>query len=406
MRLLVARNAQRGVVLNRAREEGADLVLFLLISRLDGNGVLRHRQRQRIDGHRARLRQRVAGTRIGELGNHDDVAGLRRLHIRGLLAHHHVQMAQTILFARARVDQLHTGREHAADQLQVAQTSHERVGNGLEDERRRLAVLFHERLLAIGKAESAVVARVREVGADILHHAADALLDDGGTHVYGDEQLLRDGLVEQALKLFLRELLGAVQILHHQIIVGLCHQVAQAIARDLRRLGVFRRDILDAVVSGAVLIEVTRLHAQHVDDALEVLGNADGDGYRPQAASETRVQLRHDGIEVRVLAIDVVDEHGARQAHALGLAPQLRGHDLGACDGIDDEQRHFGSLHGGKRVADEVGMARGVEQVDLVIMVRNGRDGGTQSELAANLLLVVIKVGFAVVGGSHARRAA
>ena len=124
------------------------------------------------------------------------------------------------------------------------------------------------------------------------------------------------------------------------------------------------------------------------------------------AASEARVQLRHDGVEVRVLAVDVVDEHGARQAHALGLAPQLRGHDLGACDGVDDEQRHFGSLHGGKRVADEVGMARGVEQVDLVIMVRNGRDGGTRSELAANLLLIVVKVGFAVMGGAHARRAA
>ena len=118
------------------------------------------------------------------------------------------------------------------------------------------------------------------------------------------------------------------------------------------------------------------------------------------------MQLRHDGIEVRVLAIDVVDEHGARQAHALGLAPQLRGHDLGTCDGVDDEQRHFGSLHGGKRVADEVGVARGVEQVDLVIMIRDGRDGSAQGELAANLLLVVIKVGFAVMGGAHARRAA
>ena len=107
-----------------------------------------------------------------------------------------------------------------------------------------------------------------------------------------------------------------------------------------------------------------------------------------------------------MLAVDVVDEHGARQAHALGFTPQLRGHDLGTCDGIDDEQRHFGSLHGGKRVADEVGMARSVKQVDLVIMVRNGRDGSAQSELAANLFLVVVKVGFAVVGGAHARRAA
>ena len=315
-------------------------------------------------------------------------------------------MAQAIFLTRARIDQFHAGREHAADQLQVAQTSHERVGNGLEDKRRRLAVLVHERLLAVGKTEGAVVARMREVGADVLHHATDALLDDGGAHVHGDEQLLRDGLIEQALELFLRQLLGAVQVLHHKVVVRLGHQVAQAVARDLRRLGVLGRDVLDTIVGGAVLVEVAGFHAQHVDNALEVLGNADGDGDRSQAASEARVQLRHDSVEVRVLAVDVVDEHGARQAHALGLAPQLRGHDLGTCDGVDDEQRHFGSLHGGKRVADEVGVARGVEQVDLVIMIRDGRDGSTQGELAANLLLVVIKVGFAVMGGAHARRAA
>ncbi len=118
------------------------------------------------------------------------------------------------------------------------------------------------------------------------------------------------------------------------------------------------------------------------------------------------MQLRHDGVEVRVLAVDVVDEHGARQAHALGFAPQFRGHDLGTCDGVHNEQRHFGGLHGGKRITDEVGMARSVKQVDLVVMVRNGRDGRAQGELAANLFLIVVKVGFAVVGGAHARRAA
>ena len=377
MRLLIAGDAQRGIVLDRARKEGAYLVLFLLICRLDGNGILRHGQRQRIDGHRSRLRERVTGTRVGKLGNHDDVAGLRGLHIRGLLAHHHVQVSQAILLARARIGQLHAGSEHAADQLQVAQTSHERVGNGLENERRRLAALVHERLLAVGKTEGAVVTRMREVGADVLHHAANALLDDGGAYVHGDEQLLRDGLIEQALELFLRELLGAVQVLHHQVVVGLGHQVAQAVARDLRRLGVLGRDVLDTIVGGTILVEVTGLHAQHIDDALEVLGNADGDGNRAQTASEARVQLRHDGVEVCVLAVDVVDEYGARQAHALGFAPQLRGHDLGTCDGVDDEQRHFGGLHGGKRVADEVGMTRGVEQVDFVIMVRNGRNGRT-----------------------------
>ena len=39
-------------------------------------------------------------------------------------------------------------------------------------------------------------------------------------------------------------------------------------------------------------------------------------------------------------------------------------------------------------------------------MVRNGRNGGAQGELAANLLLIIVKVGFAVVGGAHTRRTA
>ena len=250
------------------------------------------------------------------------------------------------------------------------------------------------------------MARVREIRADVLHHAANALFDDSGADVHRNEQLLRDGLVKQPLKLFLRQLLRAVQVLHHQLVVGLGHQVAQLVAGDLRFFLVLGRNVLDAVVGGAVLVEIARLHAQHVDDALEVLRHADGNGDRPQAAAETRVQLRHDGVEVGVLAVDVVDEHGARQAHALSLAPQFRGHDLWTCHGVNHEQRHFGSLHGSKRVADEIGVARRVKQVDFVVVVRDRRNGRADSELAANLLFIVIQIRFAVVRGTHARRAA
>ena len=187
----------------------------------------------------------------------------------------------------------------------------------------------------------------------------------------GNEQLLRDGLVQQLLQLLLSELLLAVQVLHHELVVGLGYEVAELVARGLGRLQVVGRDVLDAL-GVAAGIEVARLHADDVDDALEVRVHADGDGYGPQARAEARMQQRHGRVEVGVLAVDMVDEHGARQTHVLRLAPQLGGHDLRACHGVHHEQRHLGRLHGGQRVADEVGVAGRIKQVDLVVLVRNG----------------------------------
>ena len=140
--------------------------------------------------------------------------------------------------------------------------------------------------------------------------------------------------------------------------------------------------------------------------ALEFGALTDGDGHGAQPATEAGVQQRHSGVEVGVLAIDVVDVHRARQTHVLGLAPQLRRHDLGAVDGVHHEQGHFGRLHGGQRVADEVGVAGGVQHVDLVVLVGDGGDGGGNGELALDFLGIVVEVRLAVVRRAHARRLA
>ncbi len=81
VRFLVAGDMDRRVVFGRAREERAELVLFLLVRCLECHGILRGGQRQRIDRDLARERDGVAGARFGELGNDDDVACLRTLHI-------------------------------------------------------------------------------------------------------------------------------------------------------------------------------------------------------------------------------------------------------------------------------------------------------------------------------------
>ena len=87
--------------------------------------------------------------------------------------------------------------------------------------------------------------------------------------------------------------------------------------------------------------------------------------------------MSHRYVEVRPFTIDVVDEDAARRAHELGFMPKASGHSLGAGDCIDHEHAHLAYLHGRQRIAQEVGLARGVEQVDFVILaIRDGRDGG------------------------------
>ena len=148
---------------------------------------------------------------------------------------------------------------------------------------------------------------MREVRADVFHDAGDALHDDRGADEYGDDELLCDGLVEQALEFLLGQLLLPVEVLHHELVVGLRHEVAQLLARELGSLLVLGGNLLDALL--ARLVVVSGLHADDVDDALEIRPGADGDVDGPQARAEARVQRCHGRVEVGTLAVDVVDEH-------------------------------------------------------------------------------------------------
>ena len=406
MRVLVARDADGGVSLGGAGEEGAELVLLLLRHSLDGHGVQGLGQGQRLDGDGALAGERVARAHVGKLRHHDDVAGLGALHVDGLFAHHDLDLAEALLLAGASADELQPRLQVSGDDLQEGEASDERVGHRLEGEGAGGLRLVDAHRHVIGHAEATVALRVREVGADVLHEALNALHNNGGSHEHRNDELLSDGFVQQPLQLLLGELLFALEVLHHKLVVGLGHQIAQLVAGVARLLLVLRRQGFHRFHALAAVLEIAGLHADDVDDALEIGALADGDGHRAEATAEAGVQQRHGGVEVGVLAIDVVDVHRARQTHILGLAPQLRRHDLGTVDGVHHEQGHLGRLHGGQRVADEVGVAGGVQHVDLVVLVGDGGNGGGDSELALDLLGVVIEVRLAVVGRAHARRLA
>ena len=79
----------------------------------------------------------------------------------------------------------------------------------------------------------------------------------------------------------------------------------------------------------------------------------------------------------RAVLVELGDDDGARHADGGALLPEHLGRAVDAVDGGHDEQRGVGGAQPGAQVADEVGVAGGVEQVDLdaVVLERRQREG-------------------------------
>jgi hypothetical protein len=88
------------------------------------------------------------------------------------------------------------------------------------------------------------------------------------------------------------------------------------------------------------------------------IGNWMGPMALPKAA---RAESR-GAVEVGVLAVHLVDEEEAGEAALLGEAPGLLGADLDAGGGVDEDDGGVGDAEGGFDLAQEVGVAGGVEQ--------------------------------------------
>ena len=73
-------------------------------------------------------------------------------------------------------------------------------------------------------------------------------------------------------------------------------------------------------------------------------------------------------VERGALLVELVDEDHPGDAQLLGEPPDVLGLDLDALDGADDEHGEVGDPQGGVHVADEVGVAGSVDEVDLVAL--------------------------------------
>ena len=136
--LRIAEEAQHGVFFHQFVDAGPELVFVGAALGLDRERDRRFRQVDLgiLDG-RGLVAERVSGQRIAQLGDRPNIAGMQFIHRNGVLALHDRDVRQLLLRITGEV--LHRGfvLQYAAVDLEVRNSPGERIGHGLEYEKRK-----------------------------------------------------------------------------------------------------------------------------------------------------------------------------------------------------------------------------------------------------------------------------
>ena len=397
--LLVAVDAHSRIGLAGLLDKRVELLFVPAILGLDGDAVLRVGELKRRSLDLTGNGERIA--RLGsQLGRHDDVTGIGVTDLGHVAAAHHIQVSQTVALAGTRVDQLKTRLKRTRQHLDKADATLLRIGQRLKHKRHRTVIVARNlERITVDERHLAVVRRRREVRGDVVHQRVDALLLNAIARKDRHKYALGDRLRQQAFKLLLRQRLLAFQVLHHQFVVSLGHQLAQMVM-GLLGLGTILLGNLRLNDFGAVAM--ARLHAHQVDDAVKVLALAPGKGHGAQARAKALLQQVHRGRKAGLGARQAVYEHRTRQAQVLGGIPELNRRRLWAGLGVDHKQSRLADAHRGKGVADKIGVARGIEHIDARALPVDRRNGRRDGKRTLNLFGVIVERGLGAVVATQA----
>ena len=317
-----------------------------------------------------------------------------------IAAAHHIQVGQTIALAGTRVDQLKARLKRARQHLDKADATLLRIGQRLKHKRHRTIIVTRDlKRIAVDKRHLAVVGRRREVRRDVVQQRVDALLLNAIARKDRHKDALGNRLRQQALKLLLRQRLLAFQVLHHQLIVGLGHQLAQMV---MGFLGLGTILLGNLRLNGFGAVAVARLHAHQVDNAVKVLALAPGKGHGAQTRTKALLQQVHRGRKAGLGARQAVYEHRTRQTQVLGGIPELNRRRLWAGLGVDHKQSRLADAHRGKGVADKIGVARGIKHIDARALPVDRRDGRRDGKCTLDLFGVIVERGLGAVVAAQA----
>ncbi len=353
--LLQALDVQGGVLLAQPRQSARDLLLIAAGLRCDRHAVGGARKLER--GQRvAVLRpQRVPGQGVGELGDGADVAGVHLRRRDVFLAPRKKDLRQPFVDAAAEVGEVHIGFDRSRDDLEVADAT-ELVAAGAEHKRFRRLVgltLGRRQELAYGRHERSHAQQLRRRAADDRRHLA-----------------VENSFAEPPLNLFFAEGSG-IEVLLEQGVVALrgCLDQLPAIFLD-QLLHVVRDRSLAPLAVGS---RHERLQVQKVDDASEIALGADREVKRERPRHQL-VSHRGDGaVEVRVLLVELVDDHDPGLIRVVALLPGDLGADRQLGMGADHHDGSLRCAEAAEHLAGEIEEAWRVEDVDLeAVVLREG----------------------------------
>ena len=134
-----------------------------------------------------------------------------------------------------------------------------------------------------------------------------------------------------------------------------------------------------------------RLHRDEIDDALELVFEADGDLQRDGVGAEAVDDRLERALEGGAGAVELVDEADARDAVLVGLTPDGLGLRLDAGDAVEDGDRAVEDAKAALDLHREVDVAGRVDDVDAVLDAvarpEAGRRGRSDRDAALLLLL-------------------
>ena len=202
------------------------------------------------------------------------------------------------------------------------------------------------------------------------------------------------------------ELLGRqralVEVSLHQLVVGLGDPLDELVAPLFDCVLELRRGVRGFGLAVAVSGVAVGLAVDQIDHAFEIVLPADRHLERDDRLAEVLAERLEHPLEVRVVAVHLVDMEQNRLTEAFGVAPHPLGRHLDAGDGVDHQHGGVGGADGGTTFEFEHPRARGVEDVDLVLAP--GHEARRQGDRVTALDLLGIEVGggIAVLHPLHA----
>ncbi len=172
----------------------------------------------------------------------------------------------------------------------------------------------------------------------------------------------------------------------HELVVELGDEVDESVVACVRSVCELGGDLLDAEL-GAERVRVSdRLHLDEVDDPRELILAADRDVDRDGPRAEAIAHRLHGGVEVRAGAVHLVDEGDARDAVAVGLAPDGLGLRLNACHRVEDGDRAVQHAQAPLDLDGKVHVPGRIDNVDAVVAPLRGRRRRRDRDAALLLL--------------------